>query len=80
MTKSITRKSEEALTLRARYSAGDQKAEFTVSFSEWRAELPAVPGCHDLPRRDYQLRAILKKANALAGRKVDSVQVLSNLF
>lgn len=63
-----------SLTLKASYYLGEAKVEFTVSYSEWRDEMPAVFGCYSLPQREYQLRAVYKKAEKLAGRKVDAIQ------
>ena len=45
---------------------------FVVSGDEWLSEIPAVSGCYDLPKRDYQIRAVIKKAANLYQNKLVS--------
>lgn len=50
------------------------KIEFTVTSDEWRAELPKFKSCYDLPLREYQIRAIVKKAAKVSETPVYAFQ------
>lgn len=45
---------------------------FVVSGDEWMSELPVASGCYDLPKRDYQVQAVIKKAAKLYQNKLVS--------
>lgn len=68
----------ERIHVRA-YTLEDGHFEFDVSGDEWRAELPAILDCWSLPVRDYQIRAIVKKAASATKHPVLSFQVLGGL-
>ena len=66
----MTKRNQQPQTLQARaFSQDVGHFRFEVTEQEWCAELPKVADCHSLPVREYQFRAVLKKAASIIGKQ-----------
>lgn len=66
----MTKRNQKTQALQAQaFSPITGRIAFEVSEQEWRAELPAKFDCYSLPLREYQFRAIFKKAASIIGSR-----------
>ena len=66
----MTKRNQKPQVLQAQaFSQNSGRITFEVTEQEWRAELPVKFDCYSLPLREYQFRAIFKKAASIIGAK-----------